>query len=380
MMWYGVLGTKELLHRTYKNLEQRVLLECDGRPIPLPSLQGIAVLNIPSYAGGTNFWGGTKEDDTFTAPSFDDKILEVVAVFGSMQMAVSRVINLQHHRIAQVDGEAWIQPPGFIRILHKNRTQTLTRDRAFESTLKSWEDKQRGEIPRLLSQHASLPETVSEEETTQISLFGQAAGALIHSIREVAHSHQTIEQELAHAVNASSKAMDLVYANSKSSGGLTCNVVMEMQLDPPQLDQLTAALSSVDQHLRRLTEISWLSSFIDPADDEAQLSDFSKRSRSAKFRLVPKFKKDKNNRNRETCAALNMPVNSWGVDEVAMWLEILCLSEYKEIFIGHDIRGPELLQLERRDLKDLGVSKVGHMKRILQGIRDLNRASTSSEA
>lgn len=40
--------------------------QCDGRPIPLPSLQGIAVLNIPSYAGGTNFWGGTKEDDVRT--------------------------------------------------------------------------------------------------------------------------------------------------------------------------------------------------------------------------------------------------------------------------------------------------------------------------
>lgn len=39
------------------------LLQCDGQYIPLPSLQGIAVLNIPSYAGGTNFWGGTKEDD-----------------------------------------------------------------------------------------------------------------------------------------------------------------------------------------------------------------------------------------------------------------------------------------------------------------------------
>lgn len=38
-------------------------LQCDGQYIPLPSLQGIAVLNIPSYAGGTNFWGGTKEDD-----------------------------------------------------------------------------------------------------------------------------------------------------------------------------------------------------------------------------------------------------------------------------------------------------------------------------
>lgn len=63
LMWYGVLGTRELLQRSYKNLEQRVLLECDGQYIPLPSLQGIAVLNIPSYAGGTNFWGGTKEDD-----------------------------------------------------------------------------------------------------------------------------------------------------------------------------------------------------------------------------------------------------------------------------------------------------------------------------
>ena len=32
----------------------------------------------------------------------DDKVLEVVAVFGSAQLGLSRVINLQHHRIAQV--------------------------------------------------------------------------------------------------------------------------------------------------------------------------------------------------------------------------------------------------------------------------------------
>uniref|UniRef100_A0A672JU37 Diacylglycerol kinase n=1 Tax=Sinocyclocheilus grahami TaxID=75366 RepID=A0A672JU37_SINGR len=355
MMWYGVLGTKELLHRTYKNLERTKEDDCDGRPIPLPSLQGIAVLNIPSYAGGTNFWGGTKEDDTFTAPSFDDKILEVVAVFGSMQMAVSRVINLQHHRIAQcrtvkitilgdegvpvqVDGEAWIQPPGYIRILHKNRTQTLTRDRAFENTLKSWEDKQRGEIPRLVSQHASQPEVVSEEETAQISLFGQAAGALIHSIREVAQSHHTIEQELAHAVNASSKAMDLVYANSKSSG-----VSRRMDYDITMVSNVKALHSETELLLagkmclvsesyremcvftvselilgRKMNEKSinqydvfgmfWcLCSSLMCVCVQGQLSDFSKRSRSAKFRLVPKFKKDKNNKNKETCAALNMP-------------------------------------------------------------------------
>uniref|UniRef100_A0A3B3UMC7 Diacylglycerol kinase n=1 Tax=Poecilia latipinna TaxID=48699 RepID=A0A3B3UMC7_9TELE len=297
LMWYGVLGTKELLHRTYKNLEQRVLLECDGRPIPLPSLQGIAVLNIPSYAGGTNFWGGTKEDDTFTAPSFDDKILEVVAVFGSMQMAVSRVINLQHHRIAQcrtvkitvlgdegvpvqVDGEAWIQPPGYIKIIHKNRTQTLTRDRAFESTLKSWEDKQKCEFPQ--PSLPPQPETVSEDEALLVSEFGQAAGALIHSIREVAQFHHNMEQELAHAVNASSKAMDVVYAKSPevrppdvkallSETELLLAGKMSMVLDPPQQDQLNAALGSVAQELRRLSDVPWLCPVIDPSDQEVNL-------------------------------------------------------------------------------------------------------------
>uniref|UniRef100_A0A665VEC1 Diacylglycerol kinase n=1 Tax=Echeneis naucrates TaxID=173247 RepID=A0A665VEC1_ECHNA len=408
MMWYGVLGTKELLHRTYKNLEQRVLLECDGRPIPLPSLQGIAVLNIPSYAGGTNFWGGTKEDDTFTAPSFDDKILEVVAVFGSMQMAVSRVINLQHHRIAQcrtvkitilgdegvpvqVDGEAWIQSPGYIQIIHKNRTQTLTRDRAFESTLKSWEDKQKCEFPRTPPPQPSQPalafqpEIISEEEASLVRVFGQAAGALIHSIREVAQSHHSMEQELAHAVNASSKAMDIVYANSKISlfillfpvPVLTVVFLCLQQLDPPQQEQLNAALNSVAQQLRRLADVPWLCPIIDPSDHEGPLTDFSKRSRSAKFRLVPKFKKDKNNKNKEMCATHSLPV---GTEEVGAWLDFLCLTEYKDIFIGHDVRGAELIHLERRDLKDLGVTKVGHMKRILQGIRELNRNSSASEA
>ena len=64
--------------RTYKNLEKRVILECDGESIPLPSLQGIVVLNISSFMGGTNFWGNTKDDGVFLPSSFDDGILEVV--------------------------------------------------------------------------------------------------------------------------------------------------------------------------------------------------------------------------------------------------------------------------------------------------------------
>uniref|UniRef100_A0A8C3HYJ2 Diacylglycerol kinase n=1 Tax=Chrysemys picta bellii TaxID=8478 RepID=A0A8C3HYJ2_CHRPI len=281
----NLLGTKELLHRTYKNLEQKVLLECDGRPIPLPSLQGIAVLNIPSYAGGTNFWGGTKEDDTFTAPSFDDKILEVVAVFGSMQMAVSRVINLQHHRIAQcrtvkiailgdegvpvqVDGEAWIQPPGYIWIVHKNRAQTLTRDRAFESTLKSWEDKQKCELPRP-SSFSLHPEIMSEEESTQINQFGQAAGALIHSHLTAVYSgpytclllpqglNCSLVVEMVNNVKALHSETELLLAGK-----------MALQLDPPQKEQLLAALTDMDLQLRKLADIPWLWQLMEPSDDE----------------------------------------------------------------------------------------------------------------
>ena len=72
--------------------------------------------------------------------------VQVVAVFGSMHMGASRIMNLQRHRIAQcrsvvirilgdegvpvqVDGEAWLHPPGIIRILHKNRVQLVCRDK-----------------------------------------------------------------------------------------------------------------------------------------------------------------------------------------------------------------------------------------------------------
>ena len=69
--------------------------------------------------------------------------------------------------------------------------------------------------------------------------------------------------------------------------------------------------------------------------------------------------------------ASQLSVQLWGNEEVAAWLESLQLNEYREDFIRHDIRGPELLTLERRDLKELGIHKVGHIKRIQQAIREI---------
>ena len=52
-------------------------------------------------------------------------------------------------------------------------------------------------------------------------------------------------------------------------------------------------------------------------------------------------------------------VHLWGTEEVAAWLEHLSLCEYKDIFTRHDIRGSELLHLERRDLKVLPQRLLG---------------------
>lgn len=89
---------------------------------------GLVILNIPSYSGGANFWGTAKEEG-YVTQSFDDRLLEVseapmlfklyanltfnmnvyvvlqvVALFGVIHVATSRVPNvvrLQNHRIAQ---------------------------------------------------------------------------------------------------------------------------------------------------------------------------------------------------------------------------------------------------------------------------------------
>ncbi|NXB47675.1 DGKD kinase, partial [Leucopsar rothschildi] len=401
MMWYGVLGTKELLQRTYKNLEQRVQLECDGVPISLPSLQGIAVLNIPSYAGGINFWGGTKEDNNFGAPSFDDKKLEVVAVFGSIQMAVSRVINLQHHRIAQcrvvkitirgdegvpvqVDGEAWIQPPGIIKIQHKNRAQMLTRDRAFESTLKSWEDKQKGESyraatrPRLSSQQSM--EYLTEEESSLLQQVSQVAETLIARIHEAAKAHKAVEQELAHAVNASSLALKpMVPCHSSGypsvpqflSRNVAVEVVLSIKelwaetraflegkaLDSPQEEEaLHGPLSVLGHELQRLLDIHWLGPIAHPAEEPGFSQEGASSANKGSFKLrlnipKPRKEKDKLQKQKANSALPGKETDKWSSEEVAAWLEALGLGEYRDIFVRHDIQGSELILLERRDLK-----------------------------
>ncbi|XP_054724855.1 diacylglycerol kinase eta-like [Uloborus diversus] len=432
LMWYGVLGGKELLHKTFKNLEQRVHLECDGRRIPLPSLQGIVVMNIPSYGGGSNFWGGTKEDDVFYAPAFDDKILEVVAVFGTVQIAASRVINLQHHRIAQcrsvkiiilgdegvpvqVDGEAWIQPPGYICIVHKNRTQVLCRNRQLETSMKMWHDK------RNLSRSMQLG-PLTEEETHLVGSFSEAAVALIKCVKFTAISHATVQQDLFPIATQVASYIEKLYHAGKLVDGTNtrqtltdlvftvrhllqevstlmkekCEEIIGTELE----DKLNFACSQMEKELRNCTENQGWMYF---HSDEEPGTQEQKRYKGL-FKLKFRSKQAKGKPSDPSCQGsagcnnsstpcegsgcgtpeatgslcgdpLVSSVLTWGTSEVALWLESVQMGEYKDCFIRHDIQGPELLHLERRDLKELGVTKVGHIKRLLQAIKDITSHS-----
>ncbi|KAF5295424.1 hypothetical protein FQA39_LY13085 [Lamprigera yunnana] len=484
-MWYGVLGSKQFLQKTYKNLGQKVQIECDGQRIPLPSLQGIVILNIPgnltkhlnrtdiivfySFMGGTNFWGGSKEDDMFLAPSFDDKILEVVAVFGSVQMAASRLINLQHHRIAQcqsiqinilgeegvpiqVDGEAWVQPPGIIRILHKNRMQMLCRNRALENSLRSWEEKQRQSIalqekrnslshdkgrysltrqsmplhenksllsvPRdklrqhsfsgvvpvleksssiLLDKRPSMvePEILfTEEERFLLIGFIECATNLTKWIKILAISY-SLEVDLYSLATKTDCCLEKVHPNGKILEGPTLrleftklvNAVKQLYEDSCCLlhdrghrlklrddleNKLSVSLANMEMELRKCYMYeSANTSFIYL---QVIQDDQSERKRKGLFWL--KFRtRGVSFSQQQSSYKTARDVASWGTQEVATWLETLQLNEYIDSFVKNDIRGRELLSLARRDLKDLGVTKVGHVKRIQQAIKDLTQSA-----
>ena len=86
LMQYGFLGGQEFVRQKYRNLEQKVLLECDGTKIPLKNVQGIVVLNIPSYTGGVNFWGHNSKDEHV------HKIISLVFITDLFQTHWSRML------------------------------------------------------------------------------------------------------------------------------------------------------------------------------------------------------------------------------------------------------------------------------------------------
>ncbi|XP_033124174.1 diacylglycerol kinase beta-like isoform X2 [Anneissia japonica] len=172
-LWYFEFGTSETFSSTCKNLHEDIDIMCDGVSLDLangPSLEGIAILNIPSIYGGSNLWGenpSTKKrariakkaqkqkesghanvgatqsnvDLLSAEQSIGDKKIEVVGLDSSLHVGqVKAGIRSSGRRLAQcstvtirtrkrlpmqIDGEPWLQPPCTIAITHKNSSPML---------------------------------------------------------------------------------------------------------------------------------------------------------------------------------------------------------------------------------------------------------------
>jgi hypothetical protein len=96
---YIICGTPEFWQHSYRRLDERLILECDGEVVALPrGIEGLMVLNTPSYGGGSDLWDESRgaplaaRTDRFTNPpaavsSMSDGLLEVRPLTRSMVAA-----------------------------------------------------------------------------------------------------------------------------------------------------------------------------------------------------------------------------------------------------------------------------------------------------
>jgi len=66
------------------------------------------------------------------------------------------------------------------------------------------------------------------------------------------------------------------------------------------------------------------------------------------------------------------------VTECAAWLESIELGELRDAFSENSIAGAELLELSEDDMKSMGISKLGHRKKLLKKIAALRGENTAA--
>jgi len=139
-LFYAQYGAAEMFRSSCSDLEKFIELEVDGEFVPLPDLEGIAILNIPSMYGGTNLWG-TQTSRRFQTQHIGDGLIEVVGIYGSLHVGQIKGGFRQHaKRIAQgahiklttkktypmqTDGEPWVQAPCTVSISLFNQAPLL---------------------------------------------------------------------------------------------------------------------------------------------------------------------------------------------------------------------------------------------------------------
>lgn len=140
---YLSFGTKEIFERKCNLLNQKIILEMDGKKIELPELEAVVVLNIPSWGAGTNVWnlGANNHLNEWPKQRIDDGLVEVLGLYSSFHIGQLMMGLSEPHRFGQakvvkiqlldrlpiqVDGEPWLQVPSKITITRHSQANMLT--------------------------------------------------------------------------------------------------------------------------------------------------------------------------------------------------------------------------------------------------------------
>ena len=78
-----------------RSLHKELQLQVDAQNVPLPNIEGLIFLNIPSWGSGADLWG-SEVDGRYGKPSIDDGLLEVVGVTGVVHMVRSHTHTHTH--------------------------------------------------------------------------------------------------------------------------------------------------------------------------------------------------------------------------------------------------------------------------------------------
>ncbi|KAI1726695.1 diacylglycerol kinase accessory domain-containing protein [Ditylenchus destructor] len=143
---YGGLGTIDLFKRTWKDLSEFIVVECDDVDISAKirdsKFHCVLFHNISFYAGGTVPWGGDCGDEGYARPSCCDQLIEVIgfttATLAALQMGAKgeRIAQCSKVRIQstkaipmQVDGEPCMLAPSIIKLSFHSKVPMLKRDK-----------------------------------------------------------------------------------------------------------------------------------------------------------------------------------------------------------------------------------------------------------
>lgn len=139
-LFYAKIGAQAAFSASCANLHKKVQLFVDDKPVQLPNVEAVAVLNIPSMYGGSNLWG-TQNSRRFENQHIGDGLIEVVGIYSSVHIAQVRgglrqhakrlaqgskiVIKTQELLPMQTDGEPWMQAACTVTITLHNKMPML---------------------------------------------------------------------------------------------------------------------------------------------------------------------------------------------------------------------------------------------------------------